>query len=143
MSEHNEIQWHPVERLDYVLTLIRTSVPEAREQLESLRGARHGSLDQAIVDRAKRVYTERVEMNGLFREQLARWRRGSLSEEQEKKVKEALGLLDTDDQCAREILEIVGGLVSIDKIISMSDIEVGVRSLAGEFDPPPHKKKPK
>jgi hypothetical protein len=143
MAQKDGISWQPVEQLDYVLTLIRSSAPEARQQLEDFRSAGPGSLDQAIVERAKRVYSERLEMNALFHEQFMRWRKLPLTPQQEKKADEAEGLLKGDDECAREILAIASRLVTIDRIVSMSDVEVAVRTLAGELGSPPRTKRPR
>jgi hypothetical protein len=143
MARKDGVHWQPIEKLDYVLTLIRTSAPEARQQLEDFRSAGPGSLDQAIVERAMRVYSDSLEMNALFHEQLVRWRKLPLTRGQEKKVEEAEGLLKGDDECAREIIAIASRVVTIDRIVSMREGEVTVRPPAGESDSPPRTKRPR
>lgn len=123
------IQWQPIEQLNYVLELIRGTLAETRTQVDLFRRARTASLDQATVDRAKRLYTERLELNAVFREQLARWPKLPISQDQEGKLQEAAVLLDSDDACAKENLTLAGKLVTIDQILAMDDAEVALSTI--------------
>lgn len=108
MNELHGPQWQPIERLDYVLALVRGMIEESREQRGLFREAGIASLDSAPIARARRAYADRLDLIALFREQLARWRNERPSRDQEKKLDDVQTFLDEDERLSREILRVVG-----------------------------------
>lgn len=134
MAEDEAIQWQPIEFLDLICSMIRDMLDDTREQYQNLKEAKTASLDDYTVGRIKRLFTEREFLIDVDRRQLALWRKEKLSGTQEQKIKEAEVMLNEDEKLVRKLLKKVERLVTIDQILSMSDLEVALRSLSGEFD---------
>lgn len=108
MKDQHGPEWQPIEKLDYVLGLVRGMAEESREQRGLFREAGIATLDQATIVRARHVYADRLDLVAIFREQVERWRKQRPSREQARKMDELQLLLQEDEGISREILGIIG-----------------------------------
>lgn len=110
---------------------------EARyDHIETLTKARtrpHG-LDDAIIDRVERVHDEQLEFIDIYAQQISRWRNESLSPDQTHKLDQ----MEEQNRQLRgvtmEVLALARELRkgTIDRIIGMSDLELGLQALLGD-----------
>ena len=92
------------------------------------------SLDNAIVERVVRVYTEEVDLFAVFHEQLDRWCSGPLKVAQRQEVERLRGQLARNRAVDTAILTLADTLkvTTIDAILSKSDLELGLDVLTGQ-----------
>ena len=88
MTQNRTPNWHPIEQISTIAYLIDGLLESTEEQHVSLLEARAKPhvLDDSIVERAEKLYTSQTEDFWFFTEQLSRWRKLSLTSEQEKEV---------------------------------------------------------
>lgn len=108
MSLEQDVRWQPIDRLDYVLGLVRGMTEETRGQRDLFRQAAVITLDSETMIRTRRAYADRLDLIALFREQLGRWGKAGPSRQQTDKIENVKALLDEDERLSREILHLVG-----------------------------------
>jgi len=120
-------RWQPIASLPLIAHVIDGQLEAAEEQHRLLRLARHGSLDNATVERIVRLYTEEVELLAVYGEQLDRWRSGSLTVAQRLEVERLRGQLALNCDVDAAILSLAEPLkaTTIDAILAKSDLELG------------------
>ncbi|MGI9292523.1 MAG: hypothetical protein ACR2PS_00955 [Pseudomonadales bacterium] len=95
-------------------------------------------LDNATLNRVIEQYDEQLKDHWLFEEQFTRWKKGNLSDEEEKEIdrlkKQSSKLKDTNE----EILRIAHSVehATIDKILDTDDAELAMAVLSGKIKPP-------
>jgi hypothetical protein len=90
-------------------------------------------LDDVTIDRVEQVHTEQMEFVDIYTQQIARWRteKPSLSQTRE------LDRMETQNQQLRVVtadaLALAGELRkgTIDRVLGMSDLELGLQALLG------------
>lgn len=133
--------WHPISKLEFFVDHTRGWLADSRESLATYEEARDKPhvLRDADVARIKKVFTEQDESLTLFEEQAAKWRQlPDLSPSRRAKLQ----LLD--DQLAElralrlQVLALADELATgtIDKVMAMSDEEVGLAALLGHLPRP-------
>jgi hypothetical protein len=137
-SEKPTPRFHPITRLPLIAGVIDGQLEAAEEQYRLLLQARPGSLDDAIVTRVVRVFTEEIEFLNVHDEQLARWRKGTLTPAQRREVERLGGQVARNREVTTAILELAEDLkaITIDAVLAQSDLELGLEHLAGLFPPP-------
>lgn len=95
-------------------------------------------LDDPTVDRVTRVYTDARELGKVFDEQLTRWEKGSLTESQRAEVERLIHARKKLRKLYDDILELAADLRkgTINRILEMSDEEVGLAVFTGKLKPP-------
>lgn len=80
--------WHPISTLPMIASLLDGQLKDIEKQYQSLVKARDQAylLDDDTVDRIRKVYSENLDQQWVFEEQLSRWRRGNLSSSQRQEV---------------------------------------------------------
>lgn len=134
--EPGEHEWQPISKLNMLADMIRHRLDDSKEQRRLLDEATTGSLDDATVKRVAEVYTKRLEWIGIDREQLERWQADKPTEHQLERTKTGLGLLQEEEELTRGLLKWSEQFVTIDKIMEMSDADLGLLTLLGELEPP-------
>jgi hypothetical protein len=132
--------WQPISQLPLIAWAIDGMAESADEQLADLQEAegRPHVLDLPIVDRVIRGYTEQHDDLWLYREQLARWGKLSLTAEQRAEVTRLHQRLAT----LRTVIEAILALAqrvrpyTIESILAKSDLELGLNALLGTLRPP-------
>jgi len=108
-------------------------VESADEQQLTLRSVRERPyvLDDALVTRMLRLYTEQREDLSMYEEQLRRWRHTPLTDPQRREVDRLGTQLVRLRSTITEILTIAEEVKSqtIEKLLAKSDIEVGLEAL--------------
>jgi len=130
--------WHPISRLSLIASLIDEPLCDCEDQLQNLNppGREAPILDDALVERIIRVYSEQEEMLPVYEEQLSRWKRETLTQEQQQEISR----LETQLNRYRTVLNQILGLArehaefTIEKVIERDDAQVGLDVLLGKMD---------
>ena len=101
--------------------------------------ARPHVLDDATIDRVQRVHGEQLEFVDIYAEQVRRWRAEGPSATQRRE----LDRLEEQNRRLRQVTTEVLALAAelrkgtIDRIMAMSDLELGMQALLGTLPPRP------
>ena len=140
--------WQQIGSLPIVAHVIDGQLEAAEEQHRLLRLARPGSLDDATVERVVRVFTEEVDLLGVYSEQFDRWRSGALTVAQRLEVERLRGQLAHNRDVDAAVLSLAEQLkaITIDAILAKSDLELGIGVLTDRSPPfprdPPRRSQP-
>ena len=130
--------WHPISQLPLIASLIDGQLEECEEQLQNLRpeGRKAPVLDDALVQRIIRVYREQQEMVPVFAEQLSRWKREPLTDEQRHEIARLERQLERYRTVVNDILALAHDHqeFTIEKVLAKDDAEVGLDYLFGKMD---------
>ncbi len=140
-SEHpkanEEIQWQPISKLSDIAGLIDGMYADDQEQHRLYLEAREKPhvLDDATIQRAVRLYTDRLDMlTTVFAPQLARWQADPLTDEQRQEVErltvKIADLRALDENIMALLKEIEQG--TIDAVMRKSDLELGIEAVYGK-----------
>lgn len=139
MAEQPTPVWHPISKLPLISAMVDEMVDDAKVQLANLEQARHRPyvLDDEIVSRILSCYSEQSEMIPVYREQVVRWQKSELSDDQ---AKEVARLEDKVESLHEELTAIITLATklrqgTIDTILRKSDAEVGLDWLNGKLRP--------
>ena len=127
-------RWHPIASLSLIARVIDGQLEAAEEQHRLLLQARPGSLDDTIVERVVRVYTEEVDFFAIYHEQFDRWCSGPLTVVQRQEVERLRGRLARNRDVDAAILTLAETLKAIttEAILAKSDLELGLDALTGQ-----------
>lgn len=132
-----EPNWQPISQLPLIASLIDGGVEEAAAQQEILTRARERPhlLDDATLDRVDQVYGEEQQWIGFCEEQLHRWRRDQPSPAKEREIGRLAKELGRLKLLVADILALSAEIRTgtIDRIIEMSDVELGLKALLGQL----------
>jgi hypothetical protein len=114
--------------------MIDESLESARFQLENLEEARPRPyvLDDALVSRIVRSYSDQAEFLPVYEEQLARWGRLDLAAGQRSEVERLKAQVDSLRGVLNSILTLARELKpgTIDKVLRKSDVELALDFLS-------------
>ena len=135
MPANEQVNWQPISQMMLIASMIDASLDDTREHLATLTKARAKPhvLDDATIDRVERVHAEQMEFVGIYTEQINRWRGEKPSASQ----KRTLDRMATQNQQLRDVtadvLALAGELRNgtIERVLGMSDVELGLQSLRG------------
>ena len=133
MPKSNQVNWQPISQMPLVASMITTSLNDTREHLGTLTKAtdRPHVLDDATIDRVEQVHTEQMQYINIYTQQIARWRTAKPSAVQAKE----LDRMEKQNQQLRDVttdvLALAGELRkgTIERVLGMSDLELGLRTL--------------
>ena len=132
--------FHSISALPKIASVIDGLLKESEAQYARLTKAKDEPhvLDDHTVDRVTRVYTESLEMAWVFDEQLSRWQKGSLSESQRAEVERLMNSMTPLRKLYNDILTLAADLRkgTINRILEMSDEEIGLAVLTGKLKRP-------
>lgn len=135
-----EPHWQPLSMLPTIAMIIDEELAGAEEQRVSLLDARERPhvLDDDIVHRVTRLYTDQLEFVPIHREQIARWRAASLTLAQRNEIARLSGQLDRHEGVLKEVLALAKKLElgTIDAILRMDEGELGLAVFDGRIKPP-------
>jgi hypothetical protein len=133
-------QWQPLPMLATIAQIIDGEVESSQELCALLRAARHKPhvLDDDTVFRATRLSTSQLEFMPIYREQAARWQRAASSPTQREALSRMTNQIDQLEIAATQVLALAKELESgtIDAILRMDDMELGLAVLMGQIKPP-------
>jgi hypothetical protein len=141
MPHSKPVNWQPISQMPLIASLIdgaREDTENQRQILTEVRQRPH-LLDDATLDRIERVYREQIEFLEIYEQQIRRWRNASPSAAQSNemnRMEDAIGYLRA---VTTEILALAAEVRrgAIDRIVEMSDLELGLQALLGRL--PPHR----
>ncbi len=133
MPHKEPVNWQPIRQMPFIARMIDDALDGTRVQLETLAEARVRPhvLDDATIDRVEQVHTEQLEFVDIYAQQISRWRTEKPSAGQTRE----LDRMDDQNQQLRTVTEAVLTLATelrkgtIDRIMGMSDIELGLQAL--------------
>ena len=117
--------------------IIIGELAQTEEQYASFAAAKHKPhvLDDAIVDRAVKLYEDQLSFIPLHEQQLNWWLSENITDAQRYQVEDLLAKLPLLREKTEEILALLAELKegTIDRILEMSDEELGWKFLRGEL----------
>ena len=136
-SEH--VNWQPISQMSLVDSMTDSALNDTADHIRTLSEARARPhvLDDATIDRVERVHSEQLEFIEIFAEQLRRWRDEGPSTAQ----RQELDRLEEQNRRLRQVTTEVLALAAelrkgtIDRIMAMSDLELGLQALLGTLPP--------
>lgn len=133
--DHDEATWQPISAMPLIGGMIAGALEDTREHLATLAEARSRPhvLDDEALDRSGRVHGEQLEFVAIYEQQIGRWRAGVPSATQ---VRELDGIEEQACQlrvATEQVLALLGELRrgSIDRVMGLSDAELGLQALLG------------
>ncbi|TDN59160.1 hypothetical protein [Paraburkholderia sp. BL10I2N1] len=132
--------WQPITALPVIFDLAGAQLAEAQGTFDALAQCRlHPHvLDDATLARTCQVYGEQRDFLPVQREQVARWRSGPLTPEQQEGVAHLTARMDRLAALLDDILALADELSrgTIDRIIGMSDADLAAAVLSGAIKLP-------
>jgi hypothetical protein len=133
MPKTEQVNWQPINQMPLIASMITASLNDTREHLGTLTKAkdRPHVLDDATIDRVEQVHTEQMQYINIYTPQIARWRTAKPSAVQAKE----LDRMEKQNQQLRDVtadvLALAGELRkgTIERILGMSDLELGLQTL--------------
>jgi hypothetical protein len=137
MPPSEQPHWQPISQLPLIASLIDGGVTEAmaqRQILTEARGRPH-LLDDATLDRIDQVYGEEQQWLGFCEEQLRRWQRDQPAPAEEREIARLAMEIERLKPLVAEILALSAEIRTgtIDRIMEMSDLELGLKALLGQL----------
>ena len=135
MSHDDPVNWQPISEMPLIASMIDGALDDTRDHIKTLTEARARPhvLDDATIDRVERVHTEQLEFLDIYAQQIGRWRTETPSTEQTRE-------LDRMEEQNRQLRAVTEGVLAlalvlrkgtIDRIMAMSDVEIGLQALLG------------
>ena len=129
--------WQPISALPMIARMVDDLLEGAQEQYQTFQEVKDRPyvLNDAIVQRTVRVYTEQMEDVWLYEEQLARWKKEDPTSAQEQEI----GRLDKQVEQLRKVLTDILTLAdrlkegTIEKILAKDDAELALEVLSGKW----------
>jgi hypothetical protein len=139
MTGRGEPRPQPIGMLPTIARLIDDGLSDTSEQYATLLKARSKPwvLDDALVNRSKRINGEALEWCGVYDQQLKRWLGQRLTLAQRREVVRLQSVQRDQRRVLNEILALLDELAAntIDRQLAKSDTQLGLEYLLG-FGPP-------
>jgi signal transduction histidine kinase len=139
MPSSDPVTWQPISRMPLVAGMIEAALGDTGKHIQTLTQARPRPhlLDDATLDRVESVYREQLAFVDIYTEQIRRWRTEIPSTAQQRE----LDRLEEQNHRLRQVTTDVLALAAelrkgtIDRIMEMSDLELGLQALLGKLPP--------
>jgi hypothetical protein len=136
MPKTKQVNWQPISQIPLISSMIDTSLNDTREHLGTLTKAkdRPHVLDDATIERVEQVHTEQMDYVEIYAQQISRWRNEKPSAAQARE----LDRMEKQNQQLRDVTTDVLALAAelrkgtIERILGMSDLELGLQTLLGK-----------
>jgi hypothetical protein len=140
MPANDQVNRQPISQMALIASMIDTSLDDTREHLATLTEAksRPHVLDDATIDRVEKVHTEQMEFVDIYTEQINRWHGEKPSAAQTR----ALDRMATQNRQLHDVTADVLALArelrngTIERVLGMSDVELGLQWFLGNRPPP-------
>jgi hypothetical protein len=137
MPPSEQPNWQPLSQLPLIASLIDGGVAEATAQRQILTEARARPhlLDDATLDRVDQVYGEEQQWLGFCEEQLRRWQQDQPAPAEAREIARLATEIERLKPLVAEILALSAEIRTgtIDRIMEMSDLELGLKALLGQL----------
>ena len=135
MPSSERVNWQPISQMPLVASMIDGALSDTADHIQTLTKARAQPhvLDDATIDRVERVHREQLEFVDIYAEQLRRWRDQGPSAAQRRELDRLEEQNRRLRQVTTEVLTLAAELRkgTIDRIMAMSDLELGLQALLG------------
>jgi hypothetical protein len=139
MPSSERVNWQPISQMPLVASMIDGALSDTADHLQTLTKARAQPhvLDDATIDRVERVHREQLQFVDIYAEQLRRWRDQGPSAAR----RQELDRLEEKNRHLRQTTTAVLTLATelrkgtIDRVMTMSDLELGLQTLLGTLPP--------
>ncbi|AXY11431.1 hypothetical protein CUC43_33060 (plasmid) [Bacillus thuringiensis LM1212] len=130
----NQPNWQPIQNLPIIANLIDRQSSDAKEQYINLLEARNKPhvLNDEIIQRTIRVYTEQLEFVWIFKEQLSKWiKEERLTPVEQSEIERLQGQVQQLHHTLTDILTLTEELKegTYEKVMEKSDLQLGIESL--------------
>ncbi len=136
-------QWQPIEKLSLIASIIDGALNATTEQYEALTEAKQQpySLDDALVNRAIKAFTDQKDDLLTYDEQLTRWKALRLTAKQQAEVERLTGQMKKLRKLTTKTLALAEELqeLTIERLLEKDDAEVGLEYLLGTLGKPQNK----
>ncbi|PEE32527.1 hypothetical protein [Bacillus cereus] len=134
MTKTPEPNWQPISALSMIANMIDGQLEESQEQYTTLLETQQKPhvLDEYKVHRVIQVYTDQLEFLPIYIKQLEKWQTEvSLTLTQQNEIKRLQEQVTQWKQVLTDILNLASKLKeeTIEKVMSKSDLELGIQSL--------------
>ena len=140
MTDSHGVQWQPISQLPLVARSIEELLENTEEQYKSLSEARSKPhvLDDAIIDRVLRLYTERIHFLRIDRQQLDRWKQSQPTEQQLDQIRALNQKVSRCKKLSQQIFDLAQEMSkgTINRIMEMDEVELAMKVLSGELPLP-------
>ena len=137
MTDSQSVHWQPISELPTVARSVNELLENSEEQYESLAEARSKPhvLDDEIIERVVRLYTERLQYLRTYRQQLDRWKQSQPTAQQMAEIRDLNQKVTRGKKLSQQILALAQELRkgTIDRIMAMDDVELAMKVLSGEL----------
>ncbi|MGE6553140.1 hypothetical protein ACQKFK_30715 [Bacillus mycoides] len=139
MTNTPEPNWRPISALSLIADMIDGQLEEAKEQYTHLLEAQQKPyvLDEYTVHRVIQVYTDQLEFVPIYIKQLEKWQTEvGLTLTQQSEIKRLQEQVRQWQRVLTDILDLANKLkeATIEKVMSKSDLELGIQSLKNYID---------
>ena len=139
MPHKNPMNWQPIREMPIVASLIDGALEDTREHLATLAEAQAQPhvLDEPTINRVEQVYSEQLQFVGIYAQQISRWRTEKPSKDQTRE----LDRMEAQNGRLRTVTADVLALArelrkgTIERVMNMSDLELGLQALLSNRDP--------
>jgi hypothetical protein len=132
--------WQPLSALPMMASMVSEQLADVQQQLDTLKSvqSRPHVLDKATVERMLQVYGEQHAFLWVYDEQVMRWQREVLTNEQRLMLEEMAQQLIELNSALTEILSMADAFKgkTIESILGKSDLEIAMEFLSGDLQPP-------
>jgi hypothetical protein len=140
MPSPEPVNWQPISQMPLVASMINGALSDTADHIQPLikARARPHVLDDATIDRVERVHGEQLEFVDIYAEQIRRWRAKAPSAMQRRDLDRLEEQNRRLRQLTTEVLALAAELRkgTIDRIMAMSDLELGLQALLGTLPRP-------
>jgi hypothetical protein len=140
MPANDQVNWQPISQMPLIASMIDTSLDDTREHLATLTKARAKPhvLDDATIDRVEEVHTDQMEFVAIYVQQIDRWRNERPSASQTCTLDRMAAQNQQLQEVTAEVLALARELRNgtIERVLGMSDAELGLQWLLGNRSPP-------
>ena len=137
MIQKREPIWNDIDFLPLYGSIIDEMLEGNKEQYQTfLKVEKKPSiLDDYTIERSLKLYTEQLDDHWVFPEQLKRWQKEKISQEQAKEIKRLLKQCQELEKVTKDLIEIINKIkpFTIDKILAKDDAELALDVLTGKL----------
>ena len=125
----------PIGQMPLIASMIDTALDDTREHLATLTKAQAKPhvLDDATIDRVEKVHAEQMDFVAIYTQQIDRWRNEKPSAFQTRTLDRMAAQNQQLREVTADVLALAGELRkgTIERVLGMSDVELGLQSLLG------------
>ena len=139
MPHKDPVNWQPISEMPLIARMIDGALDDTREHLETLPEARvrPHMLDDATLDRTEHVHAEQLQFIDIYARQISRWRTEKPSRDQMRELDRMAAQNQQLRAATADVLALASELRrgTIERVMDMSDLELGLQALLGSRRP--------